>query len=90
MSIVYADALYDQYPAYLANPPKVLTTEEKERYENQQRITSAVVAAFENPKFENGTDAEKKALKSQVQELMNEVSQLTKQTGSMTENRTLL
>jgi peroxin-19 len=65
--------LRDKYPAYLANPPKPLTAEEKERYQNQQRITSAVVAAFENPKFENGTEAEKKQLKSQVQDLMNEM-----------------
>lgn len=62
-----------QYPGYLANPPGEISAEDRARYENQQRIVRSVVATFENPKYDNGTEEEKQALKGQVQNLMNEV-----------------
>lgn len=65
--------LRDKYPAYLANPPAQLSTEDRSRYEEQQKIVIEVVATFEDPKFDNGTEAEKAELKSKVQKLMNEM-----------------
>ncbi|PWN38053.1 Pex19-domain-containing protein [Meira miltonrushii] len=65
--------LRDKYPAYLANPPAQLSAEDRTRYEEQQKIVNAVVATFDDPKFDNGTEAEKAALKSKVQGLMNDM-----------------
>lgn len=65
--------LRDKYPAYLANPPAQLSAEDRSRYEEQQRIVNAVVATFDDPKFDNGTETEKAALKSKVQGLMNDM-----------------
>jgi peroxin-19 len=65
--------LRDKYPAYLANPPAQLSAEDRSRYEEQQKIVNAVVATFDDPKFDNGTEAERAALKSKVQGLMNEM-----------------
>lgn len=65
--------LRDKYPAYLANPPAQLSAEDRSRYEEQQKIVNAVVATFDDPKFDNGTEAERAALKSKVQGLMNDM-----------------
>lgn len=62
-----------QYPSYLAKPPAPLSAEDRARYEAQSSVVSEIVATFDNPKFDNGTESEKRELKSKVQELMNEV-----------------
>lgn len=62
-----------QYPDYLANPPKPLSSEDRTRYQTQYSIVSQVIAIFDDPKFEKGTESEKAALKAKVQTLMNEM-----------------
>lgn len=64
---------HSQYPGYLANPPKPLSTEDRARYESQYRIVTQVIDLFDDRKFDNGTEAEKTALKARVQTLMNEM-----------------
>lgn len=68
-----------QYPPYLAAPTpnpdgSTPTEEDLTRYRKQYDCVRRVVDLFEDPKYDGGSDAEKKALKEQVGELMNEVS----------------
>ncbi|UZJ52883.1 hypothetical protein CBS101457_002203 [Exobasidium rhododendri] len=65
--------LKDKYPGYLANPPTLLSSEDRTRYEVQFRIVSEVIALFDDKKFDNGSEVEKSALKTRVQTLMNEM-----------------
>lgn len=62
-----------QYPGYLADPPQTLSNEDRHRYETQYSIVSQVIAIFDDPKSEKGTDSEKAAAKARVQALMNEM-----------------
>ncbi|PWN91922.1 Pex19-domain-containing protein [Acaromyces ingoldii] len=65
--------LRDKYPPYLANPPAAISAEDRVRYEAQSGIVTEIIATFDNPKFDNGTESEKRELKNKVQELMNEM-----------------
>lgn len=68
-----------QYPSYLAAPPPDVKPEDLARYKDQHRIVSRVIETFDDPKFDNGTDSEKQALKDKVSGLMNEVSTMLRQ-----------
>ncbi|KAE8229650.1 hypothetical protein CF326_g5376 [Tilletia indica] len=68
--------LRDKYPEYFASPAaSSISAEDRARYEAQHRFVSEVVAVFEDPAFDNGTEEEKKAKKAQVQELMDSMQE---------------
>lgn len=61
-----------QFPPYLANPPKPLSDEDKERYGKQLTCVNKIVAIFEQPSY---SDSDAEAGKKVV-ELMSEVRYL--------------
>ncbi|CAO1626987.1 unnamed protein product [Jaminaea pallidilutea] len=67
--------LKDKYKPYLASPPAGLPQEDLERYKEQSKILDQVVATFENPDYENGSDAKKQELKGRVSELMTKMQE---------------
>ncbi|KAL9934271.1 hypothetical protein V8E36_006727 [Tilletia maclaganii] len=68
--------LRDKYPDYFASPAAAnISAEDRSRYEAQHRFVSEVVSVFEDPKFDNGTEAEKQAARAHVQELMDSMQE---------------
>ncbi|KAJ3572439.1 hypothetical protein NP233_g3083 [Leucocoprinus birnbaumii] len=63
--------LGNNYPGYLANPPKPLDAEEKERYEKQYSYVKEILAVFEKPSYSDTNPEDGQTIARLMTEMQN-------------------